>query len=185
MESQEEFLKNIITGINDIKEVLRSIDSQLKFLNSQPVTIRKVRLIDQPAGDKKTLGDVRIITTIDVETIGKPEYAILAQGYDMEPDILDGALILVRATALNWNNDDLCLVYLKDTNEWTVRKIRRDQTYTRVRLIGPRSEKEYMMKNVVVHGVVEDCVNDTESVIKMLYTMKKHSDGEHSSGLIY
>ena len=110
---------------------------------------------------------------LEIPSKGKPDVAIRVQGLSMEPDILDGSLILVRRTkvygAWGWNNGDYCVVWLKNNNEWTVKKTELSKDKQRIRLTGLNGVYTiYDIKEVEVQGIVEDIIKDPVEVNEML-----------------
>jgi transcriptional regulator with XRE-family HTH domain len=133
-------------------------------MSSPPVRLREIDYIDMPIGAGATLAQERVFpsATLKLECRGKPEYAFLARGFSMEPDILDGSLLLVRPTRLQWQNDDICVVFLKETEEMTVKMLRRSSDWSRIRLIGTKGHKDYRADEIEVQGVVEDIVRSPQ-----------------------
>lgn len=136
---------------------------------------RSLKFIEHPVGAGETLVDenVRIMGMVPVKSRGRPEYAFLARGYSMEPDILDGSLLMVRPTRFEWKNNDICVVYLRETDEWTVKMVRRDPAWQYCRLIGASGEKEYRMIDVIIQGVVEDVIRDPKEAATALERLKE------------
>jgi len=116
--------------------------------------------------------DESVIGTFKYESRGRPEYAMRVSGASMEPDIPDGSLILIRLTALHsplgWRDNDIILVYLKDTETLTVRQARLSPDRKRIKLISTQAgEKIFNVEDIIVRGVVEDVIKDPEEIKKI------------------
>ncbi len=142
------------------------------------VRFRTLPLMEQAIGaGEKLAEDIKSVGNITVPCQGKPDVAIRVEGLSMEPDILDGSLILVRRTQIygswGWNSWDIVVVWLKETDEWTVKQIQVSPDRTKVRLIGTKGYlKRYEMKDIEVQGVVEDVIKNPEEVEAILHKMK-------------
>jgi len=141
--------------------------------------LRTLPLMEQAIGAGEKLAEnITSIGTITVPCQGKPDVAIRVEGLSMEPDILDGSLILVRRTQIygswGWNNWDIVVVWLKETDEWTVKQIQVSPDRTKAKLIGTKGYlKRYEIKDIEVQGVVEDVIKDPEEVEAIIQNMKE------------
>lgn len=122
---------------------------------------KEIRYMEMPIGAGFTFAEEKIYPagTFTIPAKGNPEYAFLASGFSMEPDILNGSLLLVRPTRFNWQNGDICIIYLRETEEMTVKQVTLEGN-DRIRLIGAESENVYPLNNVQIQGVVEDVIRD-------------------------
>ena len=65
------------------------------------------------------------------------------------------------------------MVWLKETDEWTVKQIRVSPDKTKVKLIGTKGFlRKLEMKDIEVQGVVEDVIKNPEEVEAILHRMK-------------
>ncbi|MFP4499042.1 MAG: helix-turn-helix domain-containing protein [Vulcanimicrobiota bacterium] len=181
-EKTEKSLEKLQVNLDRVMNLINARRNVISFEPPQKEVV--LEYIEQPVGAGKTLADFNVIGVFRHRVKGKPGYAFLSRGDSMEPDIKDGALLFVRATSLDWKNDDYCVVYLKDTNEWTVKRVRRDPTWSYIRLIGSREEKGYRMQDIEIQGVVEDWINDPEeikSIIDRIYEYGNQMEEESIS----
>jgi transcriptional regulator with XRE-family HTH domain len=152
-----------------------------------PGPCRVVKFIEQPVGAGETLadGNVRVTGAIRLDSPGRAEYALLARGCSMEPDILDGSLLLVRPSRFQWKSGDICVVYLRDTREWTVKQVRKHPSGLRLTLVGKNTKKDFSLEQAEVQGVVEEIIRDPADVEKLLSCMTetgRKEDWQESKG---
>ena len=137
----------------------------------------KLSFIDQPVGAGRTLADCPVTGEITVNCSGKPTHAFLVKGTSMEPEVPNGSLVLVRALGIGregrWKDKDLCVIYLADEDEWTVKKVLKyDERF--VMLIGNDGTREKReIARIMIQGVVQDVVRKPDRIEAVLDSLKE------------
>ena len=177
--NNEELSKKLDILLNKLTlaELTKKIEEENNVIPF-PIHRRNVSYMEQAIGaGEKLAEDIKPIGTLELECRGKPDVAIRVEGLSMEPDILDGSLILVRRTQLfgpwGWKDWDIVVVWLKETDEWTVKQIHISPDKKKAKLIGTKGFlKIYEMKDIEVQGVVEDVIKNPNEVNKLLEKIK-------------
>ncbi len=176
-----------ISERNMIEQILKNTEKILKQTSlSQAVNhinnniipfpsvkrIRSFSFIDQPVGAGKTLADCKITGKFRMETPVDADYAFFVSGSSMAPDIIDGDLLLVKATR-KWKERDIVIVYIPETDEWTVKQIYYGKGGYSVALRGTWETENYKERDIFIQGVVREVIRDKTIISEIMEKMEE------------
>ncbi len=185
-EDNRDIHKEIIEKLNLIISRMESpasdliSDGVIQFPQKRRRQPRRLKYIEQPVGAGRTLGDCPVTGEFTALSRGNPTHGFLVKGKSMEPEVPDGSLLMVKALGFkqdsSWKDGDLCIIYLADEEEWTLKKVLKyDNRY--VMLMGADGKREKReLSRIRIQGVVQDVVHSKEHIDQILDTLQDETD---------